>query len=116
MAMGKGNIDTDLGPGQAVESTTSETPHPADESSAPGPYDGLELHRPPVSSNRPDSILAHSLVDGAGAPTPDPEYRPLEDDPGTGYVGEDDNVAEVTVDQPARTRARSSSTPAKAGE
>lgn len=64
------------GPGQAVTSVTEVVPHPADASSAPGPYDGLELNRPPVSTNRPDVDIAHSLVAGAGAPTGPPEYLP----------------------------------------
>lgn len=56
--------------GVAVTSTTKETPHPADESSAPGPYDGLDANRPPVSTDRPDVPIAQSLVAGAGAPQP----------------------------------------------
>jgi hypothetical protein len=77
MSESKGNIQkADPEKGQAVQSVTTETPHPADESSAPGPYDGLELNRPPVSTNRPDVPIAHSLVGGAGAPTGPPEYDP----------------------------------------
>jgi len=60
----------------AVVSTTEATPHPADETSAPGPYEGLELNRPPVSTNRPDVPIAQSLVAGAGAPTGPPEIDP----------------------------------------
>jgi hypothetical protein len=56
--------------GQAVESVTEETPHPADEDSSPGPYTDLEINRPPVSTNEPDTPIAHSLVGGAGAPSP----------------------------------------------
>lgn len=62
--------------GQAVQSVTETVPHEADASSAPGPYEGLELNRPPVSTNRPDVPIAHSLVAGAGAPTGEPEYKP----------------------------------------
>jgi hypothetical protein len=76
MAMGKGIEKPDPDKGQAVQSVTEVTPHPADESSAPGPYDKLDLNRPPVSTNRPDVPIAHSLVAGAGAPTGPPEYHP----------------------------------------
>jgi hypothetical protein len=64
----------------AVESVATEAPHPADASSAPGPYNDLDVNRPPVSTNRPNVPIAHSLVAGAGAPTPEPDYRP-EDPP-----------------------------------
>jgi len=62
--------------GQAVQSVTETVPHEADASSAPGPYDGLELNRPPVSTNDPETPIAHSLVAGAGAPTGEPEIHP----------------------------------------
>lgn len=88
MAQSKGNIE-EVNPAKlevdgeemeinagAVQSVTTETPHPADESSAPGPYDGLEVNRPPVSTNDPEQPIAHSLVGGAGAPTPRPELQP----------------------------------------
>ena len=39
----------------AVVSTTTETPHPANESSAPGPYEGLKLNRPPCRRTGPTS-------------------------------------------------------------
>jgi len=67
-------------PGQAVTSVTEAVPHPADATSAPGPYDGLELERPPVSTNRPDTPVAQTLIAGAGAATGPPEYTPLEPD------------------------------------
>jgi hypothetical protein len=57
--------------GQAVQSVTESTPHPADESSAPGPYNDLPIERPPVSTADPRTPIAQSLVGGAGAPTPD---------------------------------------------
>jgi len=88
MAQTKGNItkvspaelkvdgeEMEINPG-AVQSVTTETPHEADESSAPGPYEGLEVNRPPVSTNDPEQPIAHSLVAGAGAPTPEPEIHP----------------------------------------
>ena len=53
-------------PELAVDSTTEETPHAADESSAPGPYTDLDVDRPPVSTSKPDVPIAHSLVAGAG--------------------------------------------------
>lgn len=72
MAQTKGNMkENDEG-----QVTTEATPHPADESSAPGPYEGLEVNRPPVSTNRPDVPIAESLVAGAGAPTGEPEVHP----------------------------------------
>lgn len=61
--------NTDPAPGAAVTVTT-ETPHPADESSAPGPYAGLNAERPPVSTTKPDVDVAQSLAAGAGAHTP----------------------------------------------
>jgi hypothetical protein len=75
MAQTKGNIEQPE-EGQAVESTTEEVPHEADASSEPGPYEGLDVNRPPVSTNRPDVPIAASLVAGAGAPTPEPEIHP----------------------------------------
>jgi hypothetical protein len=49
---------------------TYETPHPADETSAPGPYEGLEADRPPVSTTDADTPIAQTLAAGAGAHTP----------------------------------------------
>jgi hypothetical protein len=60
----------------AVQSVTTVVPHEADASSAPGPYNDLDVNRPPVSTNRPDVPIAHSLVAGAGAPTGEPDYHP----------------------------------------
>jgi hypothetical protein len=54
----------------AVTSVTETVPHPADADSSPGPYAGLEVNRPPVSTNDPTVPIAHSLVAGAGAPSP----------------------------------------------
>ena len=49
MAQTKGNIEEgNAAEGEAVESTTTEVPHEADASSEPGPYEGLEIDRPPV--------------------------------------------------------------------
>ena len=70
----------------AVESVTTDVPHEADASSAPGPYEGLELNRPPVSTNRPDVPIAQSLVAGAGAPTGEPEFHPEEYVAANAYV------------------------------
>ena len=88
MAQSKGNIEK-VNPAKlevdgeemeinagAVQSVTTETPHPADESSQPGPYDGLKLTRGSVSTNDPEHPIAHSLVAGAGAPTGEPELHP----------------------------------------
>lgn len=50
-----------------VASTTEEVPHEADASSNSGPGNP-PLNRPPVSTDRPDVPIAHSLVAGAGAP------------------------------------------------
>jgi hypothetical protein len=58
--------DIEETPGQAVDSVTTVTPSPADESSSPGPYAGLDPERPPVSTTRPDVPIAQSLVAGAG--------------------------------------------------
>lgn len=49
---------------------THTVPHPADATSAPGPYDGLKADRPPVSTTDPDTPIAQSLAAGAGAHTP----------------------------------------------
>ena len=65
----------EVAPG-AVQSVTTVVPHEADASSAPGPYNDLDVNRPPVSTNRPDVPIAHSLVAGAGAPTGEPDYHP----------------------------------------
>ena len=55
--------DKDIPPG--VVSVTDTVPHPADASSAPGPYD-MPIERPPVSTTKPDVPIAQSLVAGAG--------------------------------------------------
>jgi hypothetical protein len=107
MAQTKGNIENAPGVDEkddkfvAVESVTEETPHPADESSAAGPYDGLEVNRPPVSTNRPDVPIAHSLVEGAGAPTGEPDIHPETYVADNAYVSDadKDNMAD---DQPAK--------------
>lgn len=54
----------------AVQSTTEAAPAAADQDSAPGPYEGLEPDRPPVSTTKADEPIAHSMVGGAGAPSP----------------------------------------------
>ena len=80
MAQTKGNIEEGIQEKDdrlvAVESITEEVPHEADASSEPGPYEGLEVNRPPVSTNRPDVPIAQSLVEGAGAPTGEPDVHP----------------------------------------
>jgi hypothetical protein len=56
-----------------VQSTTTETPAKADESSAPTPNDAEPDH-PPVRAAKPDTPIAHALVAGAGEHQPaDPE-------------------------------------------
>lgn len=96
MAETKGKIE-EVEQGVAVVSTTEATPHPADETSAPGPYDGLEVDRPPVSTNDPQTPIAQSLVAGAGAPTPEPEIHPETYVAPNAYVtsADKDNVEKV---------------------
>jgi len=60
----------------AVMSVTTNVPHEADASSAPGPYTDLDINRAGVSTNDPETPIAHSLVAGAGAPTGEPEIHP----------------------------------------
>lgn len=63
----------------AAPTVTHEVPHPADGTSAPGPYEGLSADRPPVSTTDPDTPIAQSLAAGAGAHTPaDNEAAQLE--------------------------------------
>jgi hypothetical protein len=77
--------------------TTTATPHPADETSAPGPYDDLDVNRPPVSTNRPDVPIAQSLVAGAGAPQPTEGPNPEDYIADNAYVtaADKDNVEKV---------------------
>lgn len=56
--------------GTAVSSVTEAVPSEADASSAPGPYNDLDVNRPPVSTNEPQTPIANSMVGGAGAPQP----------------------------------------------
>ena len=95
MAQTKGNIDEQEV--TAVVSTTEDTPHAADESSAPGPYEGLDVQRPPVSTNDPMTPIAQSLVAGAGAPTGEPEIHPETYVAPNAYVtsADKDNVQKV---------------------
>lgn len=56
-----------------VQSTTTATPSPADETSMPN-HLNTENEQPPVRSSRPDVPLAQTLVAGAGEHTPpDPD-------------------------------------------
>ena len=91
MAMTKEIKEGNPREGEAVESVTTTVPHEADASSAPGPYNDLDVNRPPVSTNRPDVPIAHSLVAGAGAPTPD-ETPPEDYEPANLYVSSKDHV------------------------
>lgn len=98
MAETKGNIqkpDPDEH-GTAVQSVTTNVSHPADADSSPGPYvvDGepMPIERPGVSTARPDGDVAHSLVAGAGAPTGEADYIPLESEPPPAKVTKADNV------------------------
>lgn len=59
--------------GASVQSTTKETPSPADETPAPNVLN-TENEQPPVRTSRPDTPIAQTLVAGAGEHTPpDPE-------------------------------------------
>jgi hypothetical protein len=64
---GEGVEKADAAEGQAVVSVTTEVPHEADATSAPGPYADLPIDRPPVSTSNPQQPIAHSLIAGAGA-------------------------------------------------
>jgi len=66
----KKNDGIQANPDSAALTVTHEVPHPADATSAPGPYDGLEADRPPVSTTDSDTPIAQSLAAGAGAHTP----------------------------------------------
>ena len=103
MAQTKGNIEEQEV--VAVVSTTEDTPHEADESSAPGPYEGLELNRPPVSTNRPDVPIAQSLVAGAGAPTGEPEFHPEEYVADNAYVSGADKDNMAKEEKPAKEKS-----------
>lgn len=98
MAESKGKIE-EHDTGVAVTSTTEATPHPADESSAPGPYEGLDVNRPPVSTNRPDVPIAQSLVAGAGAPQPTEGPNPEEYIAPNAYVTDADKKAGLVRDE-----------------
>lgn len=95
MAETKGKIDEQEV--AAVVTTTESTPHPADETSAPGPYEGLYVNRPPVSTNRPDVAIAQSLVAGAGAPQPSEGVNPED------YVAPNAYVTAADKDNLAKT-------------
>lgn len=101
MAQSKGDIDKAIEQEDdrlvAVESVTEEVPHEADASSAPGPYEGLEVDRPPVSTNDPEQPIADSLVAGAGAPTGEPEIHPETHVASNAYVSsaDKDNVEKM---------------------
>lgn len=95
MAESKGNIEEHEQ--SAVISTTEETPHEADKSSQPGPYEDLDVNRPPVSTNDPETPIAQSLVAGAGAPTGEPEIHPETHVAENAYVGPDDHVEPVDI-------------------
>ena len=79
--------------GQAVDTVTEATPHPADEDSTPGPYAGLSPDRPPVSTTQANVPIADSLVAGAG-----------EGNQGQAEVNPEDQVAEGEEAAPRRGR------------
>ena len=91
----------------SVESVTETVPHPADASSAPGPYEDLDVERPPVSTSRPDVPIAQRLVAGAGAPQPPPEgdYREMLDEnpPANLYVQPGEGEAKRGPGRPKKT-------------
>lgn len=103
MAETKGNIE-EPGKGQAVESVTKTVPHEADATSAPGPYKDLPVNRPPVSTNDPETPIAHSLIAGAGAPTGEPEIHPETHVADNAYVTAADKE-NMQSDEPQRSRA-----------
>jgi hypothetical protein len=56
-----------------VQSTTTATPSPADETSMPN-HLNTETEQPPVRTAKPDTAVAQTLTAGAGAHTPpDPD-------------------------------------------
>lgn len=75
MAMGKGIQKADPEKGQAVQSVTEVVPDEADSTSASNKLPE-DVNRPPVSTNKPDVPIAHSLIAGAGASTGEPDYHP----------------------------------------
>jgi len=105
MAQTKGNIEeANPNEGEAVLTKTEEVPHEADASSEPGPYEGLEVNRPPVSTNRPDVPIAQSLVAGAGAPTGEPEVHPETYVADNAYVSAADKDNLEKVDAPKASK------------
>jgi hypothetical protein len=52
-----------------VQSTTTSTPSPADETSMPN-HLNTETEQPPVRTGKPDTAIAQTLVAGAGEHTP----------------------------------------------
>lgn len=67
----------------AVQSTTTATPSPADETPVPNAVN-TENEQPPVRTSKPDTPIAQTLVAGAGEHTPPdpkvfgPDGRPLD--------------------------------------
>lgn len=109
MAESKGNIDKPDSDkhGNAVESVTETVPHPADASSAPGPYEDLDVNRPPVSTNEPQTPIAQSLVAGAGAPSP--EFTPPEEQPMPDEVKETPPENKADEDEPSKASKKGAS-------
>ena len=93
----------------AVESVTTEVPHEADASSAPGPYDDLPVNRPPVSTNDPETPIAQSLVAGAGAPTGEPELHPETHIADNAYVTSADKENVQKAEAPAAPQKKDDS-------
>jgi hypothetical protein len=77
-----------------VQSTTTATPSPADETSMPN-HLNTENEQPPVRTSSPDVPVAQTLVAGAGEHTPpdpklfNPDGRPI-------YTGTDKDGNPVT--------------------
>jgi len=92
MAETKGNIQ-DPEEGQAVESVTTAASHPADLTPAPVELPD-DVNRPPVSTNDPETPIAHSNISGEMGPSPEPDIHPETHIAANAYVtkADKDNV------------------------
>jgi hypothetical protein len=77
-----------------VQSTTTATPSPADETSMPN-HQNTDSEQPPVRTATPDTAIAQTLTAGAGAHTP----------PDPNVFGPDGRPYSVTGETPPKDSA-----------
>lgn len=91
--------DIEIAPG-SVQSVTTGATHPADKTPAPVELPD-EINRPPVSTNDPETPIAHSNLSGEMGPSPATDIHPETHVADNAYVTDADKDNMEKVDVPA---------------